>query len=206
MSDTDLCQPAVAAGTAGGDCGGDALLADIIAATDGGIDLETYLELRNLGGDHDGISELLGRGCPTHYIRMALRVGATCAELIELGSPWRRVNHYYRIRRTGMSHKATLEILDLGIDAHDYASALRGGITPAELIEFVTKCPLPNEYVNARGWGVPHSDLVDGASLGITPEMHSLAARKRLPYAELAQAVREGANPLLYIENSPKRD
>jgi hypothetical protein len=207
MSGTDLTYP-VTAGNAGPDQAGDQLMAEILEALDSTrhfIDLEAYLRLRRLGGTHASIVDLFDRSCPYGYIDKGLRAGATSDEIASIGYPWERVGYYALVRQTGQSHTDALEAIALqNVKTSAYVDAIEAGAAHREIVEFATVSPLVRDYAKARTWGATHAQLMDGIALGITPSLQGLAAQRRLPYAELAAAVRDGANPLIYIENAPK--
>jgi hypothetical protein len=207
MSGTDLCVSAdPTAGYGGPDQVGDELLADLLDAINHWIPAEDYLALRALGGDHAGILKLTSQRCRVGTIGMGLRAGATCAELIEIGTPWTRLNAYLATRRKGLGHQDALDSMAAGVSGMDYDKCSEAGATHAEILEIAALSKSQFDYATCREMGLPHADLVKAARHGINCSVVKFASYESIGVAELIAVAARGENPSIYIHSRPAAD
>jgi hypothetical protein len=167
------------AGMATTDPTGDALVADLIAAHDQGLETETYLAARDTGATHEQIKEF---------------IAASDAQSLYL---------YTGARRQGMGHTLMIECAALAQDSKQFNSILRmvhDGFDVTELATYVRQAsqagvsPAPVAYVKCRNKGITHDQFMDVSDLGTDMEAYCCAIDARALHTEAYQVITEGHN------------
>jgi hypothetical protein len=164
------------------------MLADIMNALSRHVELEEYLRARALGGDHEGILQLVAKRTQFGFINAGLRSGATCAEMLEIRGTRRSVtilNAYCQARRSGACHQDVLDALEVGLKMSHYAVGRECGATHEETLEASLVLDAMDDYATLRKDGVGHEQLMEAARALIGMYGYRMGIQRGIPHEEM---------------------
>jgi hypothetical protein len=145
------------------------LLAELLEATDRGMEIEAYLGLHSDGIPHAHILEVATRGIRTADYRRSRYAGASHLECMTFAISPGSLSLYADYRARGYPHTELFEVQAAGLDMVDYDGARAAGATHHQIMSLV-EASRSNQLIDVAQWPTRgrHSDRREAAQIRLS--------------------------------------